>query len=363
MAEYPFLDLFHHLRDAGMPLTPEQYDLLRQTLYLDQGYGLKGWDDLRRLCRLLWVKPCPNYDGEMFDRAFDQYVQHLHRQWQAELEPAPPSPAKRQTSADAPALPTVPPRQMPSQQQPASDGQAPVAVKTAPPQYPISPEPSFHLMPTQMPVKLETIYGSWKTLRQFIREGHEDELDLEGTIAQINREGVFSEVVMRPRRIRRAELLVLMDESETMVPFHPALQPLITALEERRIHPARLYRFTIFPDEFLYEWQHATKAVPLAPLLSRLHRSRTVVWIVSDAGAATGTYSAKRLKGIVEFLTRLMPCIRELLWINPLPAERWHSTTAEAIAQMLDGRMIALDPISLQYATREPGSSLILKLW
>jgi uncharacterized protein len=360
MAEHPFLDLFHDLRQAGMPLAPEQYDLLRQAL--DQGYGLKGWEDLRRLCRLLWVKPCANYDSEVFERAFDRYVQQLRHQWQAELEPPAPLPTKRQKASDVPVLPSVPPRQMPAQQ-PAAEGQAPIAVKTAPPQYQTSPDPKFRLMPTQMPVQLETIRGSWKTLRQWVREGQEDELDLEETIARINRNGIFGEVVLRPCLVQRAELLILIDESEAMVPFHPAIQPLITAVEEHRISPAQLYRFTVFPDEFLYQWQHPTKAVPLVPLLSRLHRSRTIVWIVSDAGAAAGTYSLERLNGIVEFLTRLLPCVRELLWINPLPAERWQSTTAEAIAQALDGRMIALDPISLQRAAREPVSSPILKLW
>ena len=359
MAEYPFLDLFHHLRQAGMPLTPEQYDLLRQAL--DQGYGLKGWEDLRRLCRLLWVKPCPNYDGELFDRAFDRYVQQLHRQWQVELEPPAPLPAKRQRSSDEPTLPSVPPRRMPAN--PSTAGQAPVAVKTVPPPYASPEDAQVQLMPKQMPVPLETIRGSWQTLRQLVRAGQEEELDLEGTIARINRNGVFSEVVLRPRLVQRAELLLLIDESEAMVPFRPAIQPLITAVEEQRVNPAQLYRFTVFPDEFLYQWQHPTKALPLVSLLSRLHRSRTVVWIVSDAGAATGIYSSERLNGVIEFLTQLLPCIRELLWINPLPAARWQGTTAEAIAQALDGHMIALDPISLQRAAREPVSSPILKLW
>jgi uncharacterized protein with von Willebrand factor type A (vWA) domain len=359
MAEFPFLDLFHHLRKAGMSLTLEQYDLLKQAL--DQGYGLKGWDDLRRLCRLLWVKPCLNYDGERFERAFDRYVQSLHQQWQAELESPAPS-TQHQKTDDVPGLPIVPPRQMPSSS-PVAEGQAPVAVRTSPPQYDLTPKPEFRLMPTQMPVSLETIRGSWRTLRQFVCEGQDEELDLEGTIARINRDGFFSEVVMRPRQVQRAELLVLVDENEAMVPFDPAIQPLITAVEEHRISPAQLYRFTVFPDEFLYEWQYPTQAVPLNSLLSRLHRSRTVVWIVSDAGAAIGTYNPERLNGVMEFLSRLLPCIRELLWINPLPEKRWKSTTAEAIAQVLDGRMIALDPVYLQYAAGKPVSAPILNRW
>lgn len=363
MGEFPFLDLLQHLRDAGMLLTLEQYDLLQQAL--DQGYGLKGWEDLRRLCRLLWVKPCPNYDSELFDRAFDRYVQQLHAEWQAELQP--PTPAstqpQEQTAAASP-LPTVPPRQLPTPtSSPSVEGQAPVAVRTAPPQYKTIAKPQFRLMPLQMPVSLETLRGSWQVLRQSIREGQEEELDLEGTIAQINQDGVFSRVVMRPRLVRRAELFVLIDDSEAMTPFRPAIQPLIAAVEDRRLSPAHLYRFTVFPDELLYDWQQPTKAVPIVPLLSRLHQSRSVVWIISDAGAAAATYSPERLNGIVQFLIRLLPCVRNWLWINPLPADRWQSTTAEAIAQVLDGRMIALEPIALQQAARTPATAPLLQLW
>lgn len=360
MADLPFIDLFHTLRAAGMLLTVEQYDWLRQAL--EQGYGLKGWEDLRRLCHLLWVKPCPGSDRDLFDRTFDRYVRQLQHQWQAELAPEPPAAAPAQPSEIPPALPSVPPRRMPASQPTAAD-QAPVAVKTAPPDYGVVEDSTFQLTPQQIPVSLATVRGSWNMLRRMTRDGQGDELDLEETIARINREGVFDQVVLRSSRTQRAELIVLIDDGEAMVPFQPVIQPLITAVVEQRVSPSRLYRFTVFPDDFLYQWQQPTKAVPLVSCLSRWHQNRTIVWVVSDAGAAARTYSPTRLRGTVDFLMTIAPCIRELLWINPLPSDRWQETTAAAIAQALDGRMIALDPIRLQQAAREPVSALMVKLW
>jgi hypothetical protein len=360
MADLPFIDLFHHLRAEKMMITLDQYDLLQQAL--DQGYGLKGWEDLRRLCHVLWVKPCPGYDRDLFDRIFDQYVRQLHRHWQAELAAEVPLPEAPDPPEDKPVLPSVPPRRMPANQPTAAE-QAPIAVKTAPPDYGVVSDSDFQLTPRQLPVPLETVRGSWRVLRQLIREGKDSELDLDGTIARINREGVFDQVVFRSTLVQRAELVVLIDDGEAMVPFQPAIQPLITAVEEQRVSPAHLYRFTVFPDDYLYQWRQPTKAVPLVSLLSRWHQSRTIVWVVSDAGAAASTYSPERLRGIVEFLVKIQPCIRELLWINPLPSDRWLATTATAIAQVLDGRMIALDPFSLQRAAREPISSLMFKVW
>ncbi|MGB7313480.1 MAG: hypothetical protein WA939_11135 [Nodosilinea sp.] len=39
------------------------------------------------------------------------------------------------------------------------------------------------------------------------------------------------------------------------------------------------------------------------------------------------------------FLTRLSPCVRSLLWLNPLPPHRWPGTLAAEVAYWLDGRM------------------------
>jgi uncharacterized protein len=58
-----------------------------------------------------------------------------------------------------------------------------------------------------------------------------------------------------------------------------------------------------------------------------------------------------------------VPCIRQLIWLNPLPQERWVATTAEAIAQALDGKMIPLDAASLQAAARERSLDSTIKLW
>ena len=46
--------LFHKLHQVGFPLGPEEYRLV--LVALQGGWGRKGGDDLKRLCRLLWLK-------------------------------------------------------------------------------------------------------------------------------------------------------------------------------------------------------------------------------------------------------------------------------------------------------------------
>ncbi|MGB7313479.1 MAG: hypothetical protein WA939_11130, partial [Nodosilinea sp.] len=45
-----------------------------------------------------------------------------------------------------------------------------------------------------------------------------------------------------------------------------------------------LYRFTTYPDDYLYDWQQPSQAIALDQVLSRLHARRTIVLIWSEAG-------------------------------------------------------------------------------
>lgn len=86
------LDLFQELRKAGMALTLEQYELLRQAV--TQGYGLGGWQDIKRVCRLLWVKPSADYDANIFDRTFEHYIKQHHDKMPVQSHESVPSEGK-----------------------------------------------------------------------------------------------------------------------------------------------------------------------------------------------------------------------------------------------------------------------------
>ena len=367
------LDLFRKLQDAGMALTLEQYELLRKAVA--QGYGLGGWQDIKRVCRLLWVKPCANYDGKIFDLTFERYIKQHHDKMPVQsalLVSEPPKPKKPPSN-----LPQIPPRIPPRSKSPSTEkqgkGQVPAAVETGTtpnPKKPVSTPfedakkgKEFHFKPTDFPIQLQDVQVSWRLLRQAKQVGLDYELDLEATLVQIEQEGIFSDVVMRPVRTRRAELLLLIDDSSAMIPFFPALDPFIQAIKEARITPARIYRFTSYPDEYLYYWHHPTQAEPLTSLLPKLHRHRTVALIFSDAGSATATYSQERIQGILKFLTALSPCVRQIIWLNPLPSQRWEQTSAWTIDAVLNGKMLTYEPASLQRATREIPQKSKIKIW
>jgi len=362
---FPFLDLFQALQQAGMKLSAEQYDLLRQSLC--QGFGLenwdsqnkegKYWDDLRQVCRVLWVKPSRNYDVQVFDQVFNRYVnqkrQGIQAQQRAEVTPTakPPKPLEPTRQ-----WPKVPLRKMAASQPSVEEAKVPVAVKTGLAGLPEVDDTGLSLTPSQMPLPQRSLLDSWQLLRRPLREGTRNELDMDATIRRITQEGYFSDVVMRPIKSKRVELIVLVDDGNVMLPFRPALQPLINAIETQQITPATVYRFTTYPDEYLYDWQQPTQAIPFDQVLSRMHVRRTIVLIWGDAGATQPNPSEDHRTGLMTFLTRLSPCVRSLIWLNPLPPHRWVGTLAEEVAYWLDGRMTYLSAPQVLALAKRPAT-------
>lgn len=363
----PMLDLFQQLRDAGMKLTIWDYELCRQALGDD--YEITDWEDLRDTCRLLWVKPSLNYDSEIFDREFDRYQAEKEQEfdrWLASLQ------VESDPDKDRPkfgALPQIPPRKKTATESPPASttnsahddasGDGVDAVRQERPKSP-RPRPEFAL---EVPIPQVVFQRSWRTLRRPIADVRLTELDVLATVERIGREGLFSDVVTRPISQKKAELLLLVDDSNAMLPFTPVIEPLIQLVLNRRISPALIYRFNQYPSNYLYQWQYPLRGVPLGKVLGRLHQQRTVVIILSEAGAASPLYHQERAIGTGKFLERLLPCVREILWLNPLPQSRWVDTTAETIQTALAGRMAPFEVGKWQQLARTREFRSGVQLW
>ncbi|MBW4511473.1 MAG: hypothetical protein KME64_33920 [Scytonematopsis contorta HA4267-MV1] len=356
------LDLFQKLRQAGMALTLEQYELLRQAV--NKGYGLGGWKDIKRVCRLLWVKPSANYDARIFDRAFEDYIQQHHAKIPLETEPTPkniPSiPPDKKTPLN---LPKIPPRKSKNAGMPSKKAESEKEVLGAVKTSSTDTSNNFNFTPKDFPINLRDVEVIWRLLKRPVQIGREYELDIDATLELIEREDFSSDVIMRPVRIRRAELLLLIDDNLAMIPYFSAFEPFIQAINEARITPASIYRFTSYPDEFLYYWHDPTKAEVITNLLPKLHQNRTIALIISEAGATIGTYSEQRINGISKFLSILSPCVRQLIWLNPLPSERWQQTSAWEIHKILDGKMLTYEPAGLQALAKENPQGSMIKIW
>jgi uncharacterized protein len=350
----PLWDLFRQLRQAGMKLTIEDYQLFRRSI--SSGFGLADWADLEDICRFLWVKPSQNYDADVFDREFARY-RSLQQAWLERLQPSPP----KLDSGKDPVSPlnnrplTPPPRKGRSaKEQPQSPttqpnkGLAADAVKD----LPLPDQAKTDRFDIQIPIDAAAIQRNAKNLPRSLPDWRLAELDIKATVDQIGREGIFAEEVLRPLASKKANLLLLIDDSNAMCPFAPVVQPFVQMMMQQSKGTALIYRFNQYPSDYLHHWQRPLWGIPWQEVTKNLSKQRTVVIIVGDAGAASTSYEEDRVIGTGAFLERLVPAVRDVLWVNPLPPQRWPETTAEPIDSILAGRMIFLEPANWQRLTR-----------
>jgi uncharacterized protein len=359
----PLLDLFEQMRSVGIPLTVEQYDLLRRSLA--KGYGLGDWDALRRVCRLVWYRPGGVYEKADFDQVLDEYIQSQQsnvRVWlNAQLEKL----SSESTSPPPEPLlglfPPIPPRKKSQDEQKkmpqpgASDTpeKAPSAVKDEPNSSHQSRQNNPQYMVQDLPISVEVVQKTWRSLRRPVADERIREIDLDATIEKLGREGIFSDVVERSVRGHQTELVLLMDDGSAMVPYRPIWEPLVRAVERRLLGEVPMYRFTGYPSRYLYLWHRPMQSVAIASFLTRLHPSRSVVVIVSEGGAASQRYDESKIAGMAAFLRQLKPCVREILWLNPVPQELWRGTSMEEIQIGLGRLIVPFDSLRWQALAQE----------
>ncbi len=194
----------------------------------------------------------------------------------------------------------------------------------------------FLMKHESFPITHRQLKQSWRYLRRLVRSGTPTELDIQATVKQISRQGFLLNPVFIPRRVNRTQLLLLLDHDGSMVPFHRLSHRLAeTSLQAGRLSKASIYYFHNCPLEYLYQDPHHQKAELISHILPRLEPKWTVALIFSDAGALRGGLSPKRIKLTAAFLERLRQQVRYLVWLNPMPSERWLGTSAGEIARLV----------------------------
>jgi uncharacterized protein len=341
--ELPLLELFTQLQEAGLPLGINEYFLLLQAL--QKGFGTTDKESLAELCRTLWVKS--KDEEHLFNYHFDQVT----------FDSQTPSPTNKEGKSDIssshPKLEEKPKSQdnqstEQTKTQPASVAvsselmevedymQVAEAVQIATRQDDDISENRFTQTDEYFPVTRRQMKQSWRHLRSFVREGLPTELDIEATINQVGRQGVLLEPVMVPRRVNRTELVLLIDQKGSMVPFHALSQRLAeTAVRGGRLGKAGIYYFHNCPTKYIYHDPTRQKAEAVKDFLANLRPERSTVLIFSDAGAARGGFSFERLELTLNFLYQLKQRIRYIAWLNPMAEERWFGTTAGEIAHLV----------------------------
>lgn len=365
----PLLDLFLRLQALDMPLGIGEYRTFLRALQL--GFGQAGDDDLKWLCHALWCND--DQEVQLFD---DQFHRWRHDQAEArrliaeqEARQAAERLAREQEKETGETVtigrppPVSPPPVLPPSAleikpeetgqppaQPEAGGLAPSEGPVAPaaPGAPAATEPErpplvlgvfprrrFILSGDYFPITPRQLKQSWRYLRSLAREGPATELDVEATVDRVGHSGHLIEPVMRPPRLNLTELLLLIDQGGSMIPFEDLGDTLAqTARKGGRLGRAGVFYFNNYPEGHLFQDKAFSKPSMIQKVLDRLPRERTVALIFSDAGAARGGLNSERRDLTADFLKQLQTGVRRVAWINPMPRARWEGTTAGLINRL-----------------------------
>lgn len=185
------------------------------------------------------------------------------------------------------------------------------------------------------PITQRQMKQSWRYLRRLVPWGKPTELDIKATVNQISRQGTLLAPVLVPRRRNRTKILLLIDHDGSMVPFHPLSHRLVQTVQQGRFAQVRVYYFHNCPLEHLYHDPDHSQAERISKILAQLDRNSTVAMVFSDGGALRGGLNGQRIQLTLDFLAKLQPQVRYIAWLNPIPSERWRSTTAGEIARFV----------------------------
>ncbi|MCD6680144.1 MAG: VWA domain-containing protein [Burkholderiaceae bacterium] len=213
----------------------------------------------------------------------------------------------------------------------------------------------------QVELGTRNIKVALRRLRKFAREGADEELDLDDTIASTARNAGWLDIRMIPERHNTIKVLMLLDVGGTMDDHIQQTEELFSAAKTEFKHLEFYYFHNCVYD---HVWKNNR----------RRHAERFDTWdilrkynpdyrLIFVGDATMSPYEVLQPGGSVEYnneeagavwLRRLVERFPKFAWLNPEPEGVWeYRQSIAVIRQILQGRMYPLTIQGLERAMRE----------
>ena len=200
-----------------------------------------------------------------------------------------------------------------------------------------------------------------RRLRQFARDGAEEELDLEGTIRATANKG-YLDVQMRPERRNAVKVLVFFDVGGSMDPYIDLTERLFSAA--RGVFKNLEY---FYFHNCIYEgvWKsNLRRRTETQSMWDVLHKYPSDYKVVIVGDAAMSPSEITHPGGSVEhwneeaggvWLRRLKETYPHLVWLNPTPEAWWpHTYSVQLVREIIgEERMFSLTLSGVDKAMKE----------
>jgi hypothetical protein len=363
--------------------------LLLPELLRKRNWRINNFDDLSRVCELLWMKN--QTQQQHFTNVLNARRQSLEsfieaikllentlpeeetmKQVAPELKTDPLKPPEPGPRQEAPPPSAPPPKQdekKPQNGSAATEEQGGIEIKldsdedgvfdqtyrlpAGDPLLPLST--AFLLNNEYYPVTSRVLQQDWRKLFSRQQSPELGDVDIDRTIGKIAKEGFFLDVERGYKTRNRWSLFIFIDRSQGMDSFSSFGDELARSAQDSLLHSnCRPWYFTEapFPDKdrnngYILVNENQTRSTTTRHLFRPVIKRNRVVLIYSDAGVVQGSRDGdQRMRRLSPFLDHLSRETAYIAWINPSPTHRWKGTCAETIVN-------GFDRIPMYEATRQ----------
>jgi uncharacterized protein with von Willebrand factor type A (vWA) domain len=206
----------------------------------------------------------------------------------------------------------------------------------------IAEKRSFKNYRDDMTLDTRSIKTVLSYIRQVVREGPKDNLDVDGTIDATCRNAGELEFIWDRARKKRIKLMLLMDAGGTMTPHTELVSRLFSAAKDI-VKDLKFYYFHNCIYQELYTDIGQMTAVSTRKMLDQTSRDYKVI-LVGDAYMAPSElmspngaidYWYRNDRPGIEWLMDIRRRFRKVIWLNPEPSSWWPSVPTTRMIQKI----------------------------
>lgn len=199
-----------------------------------------------------------------------------------------------------------------------------------------------------------------RRLRRWAREGAPTELDLPDTIRSTAHQG-YLDLVLRPERHNKVKVLLFLDIGGSMDPHIKLCEELFSAARSEFKHLEHFYFHNCLYE---YVWKdNRRRDIERIPTVDVLHKYPSDYKVVFVGDAMMSPYEITYPGGSVEhwneeagavWLERVLNVYEHAVWLNPVAEQHWAFTpSVQIMQQIFANRMFALTLSGLERAMKE----------
>lgn len=385
------LDFFYKLRDAGIPVSVKEYLTLLEAM--KSGFMTPGMDNFYYLSKMSLVKDERFFDR--FDKVFGSYFKGLegladifaqlpkdwlekrfHREFTAEEKAAIQAMGGLDKLMERlkQLLEEQKERHEGGNKWIGSGGTSPFGNNGYNPEgirigqdnsrnrsaVKIWDQRHFQDYDDQLEIGTRNIKVALRRLRRFAREGAQEELDLDDTIASTARNAGYLDLKMRPERHNSVKVLMLLDVGGSMDDHIRRTEELFSAASSEFKHLG-FYYFHNCVYDFLWKKNHRRHSERFHSI-DILHKYNADYRLIFVGDATMSPYEILQPGGSVEYyneeagalwMRRFLDRFPKAVWLNPEPEGLWkYRQSVEIMQKIMDDRMYPLTIKGLEVAMR-----------